>query len=131
MLLSDRQPPAQHTAGSTVDPAADDDVVRASEALVRGALTRHLRAEHRPVPPWALLNQVAHGTLDDLLAAATGADGSPTEVSLARAVLARVADGQALAQLQSTFLVPLEHTLSEEIVSPRRILELVTDELFG
>lgn len=128
MLLSDRRPPRR--TPSQPSAVLDDPGVLGSAAFLNGTLTAHLRSQSRPVPPWALLNQVAYGTIDDLRSAAAGGGGSPTEISLAKAVLARVTDPAGLSQLQRTILVPLERSLSDQIVSPRRVLELATKELF-
>ena len=94
------------------DPEADE-LIAGCEAFLDGSYAEHLRRAGVPVPAWAWLNLIAHGTLDELRALATG----PVPPSvwprarwfLAGEVVDAVESGWcSLAGLQRDVLIPLE-----------------------
>ncbi len=96
------------------------------EAVLHGRYVEHLQRCHQPVPGWAWLNRLAHGTREELggLAGAdhvhTGSTPAPAwraaQSFLATVVLDRAAEGAGgLTELQCRVLVPLELAL---ITSP-------------
>jgi hypothetical protein len=123
--------------------SSEQEVVVACEAFVAGRYVDHLEARRELVPPWAWLNLLAHGGVDDLIA------GSQMRVRIAsstqrwraaRAYLAHevlgALDGcpDALRELQSKVLCPLELDLSRRTVmncNPpqfvRTVLEAIHD----
>ena len=100
------------------------------EALLSGRLAEHRRSSgHAPV--WTWLNAVAHGDDHDLrrLAAEVGDDvETVTTAAVARAVLA---DGRPVDALQRDVLVPLELRIAGEVITPRRLVELVGQAVFS
>lgn len=92
-----------------------------AEAFLAGRLAEHLVDVGRPVPPWALLNRLAHGSVEQLAVLAITTDagwrshpslGNPawvaTERSLATRLLRDVPTPESLWQVQAAVLVPLE-----------------------
>jgi hypothetical protein len=132
--MRDAQPP-RFVEGQT---AVDPDLVALAdecEAFLAGRWADCRRTHDRPLPRWAWLNQAAHADVGRLReAAARPADtgswpGDDIQAVLARAVLAASASGD-LARLQREVLVPLELRLMGTVMSPRRVVELVTATLF-
>jgi hypothetical protein len=84
-------------------------------------------------PPWAWLNPIAHGGLEEVRALA--ATVSPTsdverlQAAIAKAVLNAVAASD-LPRIQHDVLVPLELQLMGAPATPRRVLEIVTSALY-
>lgn len=99
-------------------PRAARELVGEVEAYLAGAFLERAARDRVTVPPWALLNTVAHGDLDRLRAAARG--GGPLRWAiplgwgrasreLAREVIDLVGDDeQLLAALQMAVLIPFE-----------------------
>jgi hypothetical protein len=116
-----------------------------SEAFVHGRLVEFLLAAGRPVPAWAVLNRLAHASLDELseLAAAGGpAAGEPpagepawlrAQRSLAAALVAGATRPADLVSFQRAVLVPLELWVIErsrsEAVTSRHVIELAAEAL--
>lgn len=95
-----------------------------ADALVAGRYLAHLVRFGRPVPPWAILNAVAHCELADLERwanaersfAAGGATSGEAVALLARQLRRTVGDdGQRLAQVQRGLLIPFELALLDEV----------------
>jgi hypothetical protein len=83
------------------------------EAFLGGSYAEHLRRAGVPLPAWVWLNLIAHGTLDELRALATGPAPPPVwpraRWFLAGEVLAAVESGGcSLRGLQRDALIPLE-----------------------
>jgi hypothetical protein len=112
------------------------------EAYLFGKTVDHLATRHRPVPAWAAVNRLAHGTRADLLRVAAGAvvedhTVHPTIENRPWAAAERFVAGHLLAlaptedelrEVQATALVPLELDLIErtrvERLTTDRVLEL-------
>lgn len=109
------------------------DLTDEFEALLRGSLVEYLQSEGRWTPPWAWVNALAHGSVDDLVrwAEADGADSdddaSRSEAAgwravlsfLAGDILSRVAAGRTtLEELQRSALIPLELELMRGVERP-------------
>jgi hypothetical protein len=96
-------------------------VVSEAEWYLSGKYLEYLYRNSRPIPVWAWINPLAHGTVADLRALA--ARRSPADPAdswtaavflLARSVLAAVGtDEAALTRLQSRVLAPLELELTD------------------
>ncbi len=95
------------------------------EPFLCGRYARHLINRKRPVPPWAWLNALAHGSSDDIIALTLSEPRRHTpwnsnEWERALAFLALEVINQvtkrdgALTQLQRSTLVPLELELAGE-----------------
>lgn len=107
------------------------------EAFLAGRYVDFLAARHRPVPAWAVVNRLAHGTRDELARVVEGRVGpqaSPPqrrvaweepERFLAAHLLARTADAGELLTLQLASLVPLELGLVERVRTERLDAEQV------
>lgn len=82
------------------------------EAYLHGGYAERRRLRGEPVPVWAWVNLLAHGTADELAEAAR--DGGVGPWSQARAFVAGELvdragiDGRSLEEFQSEVLVPLE-----------------------
>jgi len=108
---------------TTRNRAWEQEFVAECEAFLSGHYAQWLAEENRPVPVWAWLNVVAHGSDDDLTSLATGeppgqhAQGASVWQQ-ALAFLAQELISQAtrrncsLADLQRSTLVPLELELA-------------------
>ena len=91
------------------------------EAFLLGTYVEHLEMRTRPVPVWAWTNLLAHGSREDLSAAAADRHGgwsSSHRWRLARAlvaseVLQAVRRGATLADLQREVLVPIELAIAD------------------
>jgi len=116
------------------------ELVAETEAFLRGSIAELLdRPTGDGVPPWAWLNALAHGTLDDIRRAATDrADGSLSpQWHHARSVLAAevlaAAGATSLAMIQAEVLVPLELRLASRNfaarMEPEDLLVSVLSEL--
>ena len=121
--------------------SSEQEVVLACEAFIDGRYVDHLEARRELVPPWAWLNLLAHGGVDDLIA------GSEMRVRIAsstqrwraaRAYLAHEVLGalggrpEALRALQSNVLCPLEFDLSSRTVlncSPPQLVRTVLEAI--
>jgi hypothetical protein len=93
-----------------------EDILPEVESLLDGRFVEYLERRGRPVPPWAWINLLAHGTEEALRTAAASRHRPFLDVNVwrhARGYLAgevlEVADRRgSLAVLQATVLVPLE-----------------------
>jgi hypothetical protein len=101
--------------------AAERELVHDCEAFLTGKYAQHLASTHRIVPPWAWLNTIAHGSVDEVLTLGSGDSQSELRFAVglwdqAEAYLARElmhqCDRQTLSQLQHSVLVPLELELA-------------------
>lgn len=93
------------------------EMVDDCEAFLLGSYEKHLESQSLPVPVWAWLNVLAHGSADEIRAAADESRVTTGGWRAARAYLAAellVAEtrGQSLASLQRDVLVPLELQLA-------------------
>jgi hypothetical protein len=141
-----RGEPASGAALSPLSPdqaaALGDEV----EAFVQGCLVNYLLAVGRPVPAWAVLNRLAHGSVDDLTEfAATGSGkligesepGEPTWLRAQRSLAAALVTGATrpddIVGFQRAVLVPLElwfiQRARSEAITSRRVLELASEAL--
>lgn len=105
------------------------DIADDCEAFLRSDLAARWR-ETIGAPVWTWLNAVAHGDVR-ALAVRPVADGDVegrTTRTIARAILG---DGREVELLQREVLVPLELSVAGQVMIPRRLVELVTDTLFG
>jgi hypothetical protein len=112
---------------------------------LHGRLVEFLLAAGRPVPAWAVLNRLAHASLDELseLAVAGGpAAGEPpagepawlrAQRSLAAVLVAGAARPADIVSFQRVVLVPLELWVIQrsrsEAVTSRHVIELVAEAL--
>jgi hypothetical protein len=104
----------------------DENVLPELEALLRGAYVEYLERRGRPVPPWAWINLLAHGSEDTLRSAARSRHRRFLDVNVwrhARGYLAgEVLDAArrtgSLGAFQAAVLVPLE--LSHLAAPPSR-----------
>jgi hypothetical protein len=114
---------------------ACDDLVDECEAFLAGRWAELRRQQGRVVSPWAWLNQAAHADVETLQASAVRpacalpSTSDDLEPLLARALLS-VGTPDDVARVQREVLVPLELHVMGIIVSPRRLVELVTTALF-
>jgi len=91
-------------------------LVAECEAVLAGSYAEQLRRRHCPTPPWAWMNVLAHGALEDLrrVSAGVGAGGRAEQWMAARAYLAGEVLGLVdqgvctLDELQRDVLIPLE-----------------------
>jgi len=108
---------------TTRNRAWEGEFVAECEAFLSGHYAQCLAEENRPVPVWAWLNVLAHGSDDDITALTTGEPPSQRSQSAsvwqqALAFLAQELTSQAtrrncsLAELQRSTLVPLELELA-------------------
>lgn len=101
------------------------DVASECELFLAGRYQEHLRAVGRPTPPWAWLNELAHGSLDQLrvLAAEAGPRRAPewqgVVAFMASEILACAeGDEDGLLAVQDAILVPLELRLAARWFAP-------------
>ncbi len=116
------------------------------EAFVQGCLVDHLCVAGRPVPAWAVLNKLAHGSVADLIDLAGadrgGATGDPptgepawlrAQRSLAAAMVTGATRPDDIVNSQRAVLVPLELWVIQrsrsEAITSRRVVELATEAL--
>lgn len=111
------------------DNRPDHPLVQECTAFLEGRLAELFRADGRAVPVWAMLNEIAHASIEQLqrIGATPGAD---TEVVIARAILGAVSSPEELRAVQAAHIVPIELRAATEVMSPRRAIELVTQALF-
>lgn len=91
------------------------------EAVLAGSYAEHLRQRHCPAPPWAWMNLLAHGAVEDLRRASAliGGSGRAQQWMAARAYLAGEVLGLVdqglcpLDELQREVLIPLELRLAD------------------
>lgn len=109
----------------------DEELGRECEAFLHGHYLAWLLAEGLPVAPWAHLNRVAHGLLEELHGGTTAPHAAEHLSSFEDAaaaveamVVARLSI-EGLAELQRRVLVPLELDLTREPTSPRAVVEHV------
>lgn len=135
------RPPTGPTLPLSQAAALGDEV----EAFVHGCLVDHLLAVDRPVPAWAVLNRLAHASVDELteLAAADGTatGGSPprepawlrAQRSLAAALITDATRPDDVVSFQRAVLVPLELWVIQrsrsEVVNSRRVIDLASEAL--
>ena len=127
-----------------VDPVGRDGrrLADESEAFLGGRLVPHLATAGRPVPAWAVLNEIAHASPDELVVLAAPAPGvDPPEEpvwrraqrALAAALLAHAATPADVRGLQEAVLMPLELWFASrpprEAVSARAVVEAASDAL--
>lgn len=105
------------------------DVSAECEALLAGTLA-DLLARHGEPPVWSWINAVAHGNDDRLRALAAG-DATDVRAATMRTIASAVlAHGGELPTLQREVLVPLELAQVGEVMTPRRLVELVGRALY-
>ncbi len=108
---------------TTRNRAWEQEFVAECEAFLSGHSAQRLAEENRPIPLWAWVNALAHGSKDDITALATGEPPSAHDRSAsvwhqALAFLAQELTSQttrrgcSLADLQRSTLVPLELELA-------------------
>ncbi|MGA2520655.1 MAG: hypothetical protein ABSG81_07540 [Acidimicrobiales bacterium] len=127
----------------TRDVAGDHELVRECTAFLSGCYPGHLVDAGLPVPAWAWLNPVAHGSVDSVRMLASGATlGRPAPYAtgawtqavafLASEVLRLVGDDPAgLLHVQGASLVPLELAMagSRARLDPHCLVAMVLDAL--
>lgn len=103
------------------------------ESLLAGRYADHLRGRGRVVPAWAWLNQLSHGTAEELRALAASTTAGPADAEwhgavgfLAAEVLGATGDGVSLPALQRDVLVPLELEMASRWLEPMTAAQLVT-----
>jgi hypothetical protein len=103
--------------------AWERELVAECEAFFSGQYAQYLDNENRPIPVWAWLNVLAHGSEDDITALAAGEPPRRTfpETAVWHQALAFLAQelmsqaarrGRPVADLQCSTLVPLELELA-------------------
>jgi hypothetical protein len=131
--VADARLPIDHAA------ALGDEV----EAFMHGRLIDYLVGASRPVPAWAVLNLLAHATVEELAALVSvgaagpvpSSPGEPAWVSAQRSLAAELLTGAPddVVGFQRAVLVPLElwviRRSRSEAVSSRRALDLAADAL--
>lgn len=110
-----------------------------AEAFLAGRLVDHLTAAGRPVPAWAVLNELAHASPDELAAfsASPGPKDEPhwrqAQRELATGLLECAATPADVRPLQEAVLIPLELWFAErsrhEAVSARTVVDTACDVL--
>lgn len=100
------------------------------EAFLAGTLADVIA--HGDVPPvWSWLNAIAHGSCAQVRALVEhDADGDVRATTMATLAEAVIADGRDVGVLQHDVLVPLELAIVGEVMTPRRLIELVGRALF-
>ena len=97
-------------------------LVQDCEALLDGHYVERLIAVGLPVPPWAWMNLLAHGSEADLRRAGGGMAGHPSvglrdfheaRARVAADVLAVAAEVGSLSALQAAVLVPMELAMAD------------------
>jgi hypothetical protein len=115
------------------DPVVDVELTAVStecEAFLAGTLET-VKTRRGESPVWTWLNVIAHGELAEVVALA-GDDGDGARSTTLRTVAAAVlADGRDLAVLQHEVLVPLELAHVGEVMTPRRLVEIVGCAIYG
>jgi len=115
----------------------DHEVTRVAdecEAFLSGRLALHLTATRQPAPSWISINRLAHGSVDEVLALGTGAEGlvRGSEWAGAIAYLAQLAseltgnDARRLQDLQRDVLVPAELDLAADWFRRHEPADVVT-----
>ena len=102
------------------------------DAYLTGRYLEYARCHDLPLSAWMWLNEIAHGSRDSVVSAATPGSRSGwdrTTVVLAQAPLAATS-GTDIRAIQQRVLTPLELELIGRTVTPRRLLELATSRLF-
>ena len=106
------------------------------EAYVAGWYAEHLIVQGRRVPPWAWLNQAAHADAMTIAAAANGLpdDGhclvwTDARAAVAALIVAALASGADLHEIQQEVLVPLEIDLRHETCTPESLTRRVYQAL--
>ncbi|HEX6659697.1 MAG TPA: hypothetical protein VF065_16515 [Ilumatobacter sp.] len=124
---------ARHDRGQLPGDLDKTDFADECAAFLAGHWTEQREDRGRPLPPWAWLNPIAHGDLEDVRALAATVSPSPgverLQVAVAKAVLNAV-PASDLPRIQHDVLVPLELQLMDASATPRRILETVTTALY-
>jgi hypothetical protein len=95
---------------------ASDDIATECEFFLAGRYAERLQAAGRPLPPWVWLNELAHGSMEEMIALADGtsahAHPQPWDAAmryLAGELLAIAAgDNASLHAVQNDALLPLE-----------------------
>jgi hypothetical protein len=99
------------------DTCRTDGLVVECEAFLSGRYREYLAAQNRPVPGWAWINQLAHGSLDDVRSMAghpVADDPLSVVVDLARRVVGLIDAGlSTLEGIQRQTLIPLELALAK------------------
>jgi hypothetical protein len=124
---------AERGSASPDRPAADEQLGDECEAFLEGHYLRYAEAEGLPLRPWMWLNRLAHGSrLEVARAAGANPCGGWDEVVpvLAQALLAATSPDD-FCTVQADALVPLELALVDHDVTPRRMIELATNALYG
>lgn len=110
------------------------------EAFLAGRYVDHLATRRQPVPPWAVINRLAHADRTELvnLVAGMGPDGIPvpravqpqweeSERFVAAHLLATSGSPEAIRRVQRTTLIPLELALIERVKTERLTAEQVLE----
>jgi hypothetical protein len=119
--------------GRRLDDLDETDFADECTAFLAGHWAEQREDRGGPLPPWAWLNPIAHGELEEVRALA--ATVSPTsgverlQATVAKAVLNAVAASD-LPRIQHDVLVPLELQLMGAPATPRQVLEIVTSALY-
>lgn len=137
--------PTPEPAAESLHPSRAENLGDEVEAVVAGRLVEHLVAERRAVPPWAALNRMAHGDLEQLRAVLTEPDdaGAPSgdwvrpwvvsERVLTFRLLCAAHDADELRVLQQMVLVPFEWSLIERYktapITVRDVFQAATEAL--
>jgi hypothetical protein len=106
------------------------------DAFLAGRLVTFRWPDGTPTPVWTWLNETAHGEIEQIVAIASLTITADTAVPertrtlLARALLG-VGPRSGVAALQQRVLVPLELELVGQVMSPRRLVELVGRALYA
>lgn len=111
------------------DNGNDHPLVQECTAFLEGRLAELFRADGRPIPVWAALNEISHATMEELQVIAA-LPGASTEAVIARAILGVASSPEQLKEIQETQIVPIELRAGAEVMSPRRAIELVTGALY-
>ena len=120
------------TSGEDVEASVDGSasvLAAECEAFLAGRLPEVWACIDEP-PVWTWLNPIAHGSAErigTIAADPSAAVRASTVRTIAEAVLARHDD---LATLQREVLVPLEVAHAGEVMTPRRLIELVALALY-
>jgi hypothetical protein len=113
-----------------------------AEAFLAGRLADRFADTGRGVPAWALLNRLAHGSIDELTALLVAAQGgwrahpsalvwTAAERRLALRLLSTSGTPGELRSLQSAVLIPVEFELTKRptALSPEDVIAAVTQAL--
>lgn len=100
---------------AVVRPERDHDLVEGSEAFLTGRYREHLESRGEPLPAWAWVNRLAHGTVADIEALCVpGPTSGPEAVvaSIGAPVVLGIRSGTiSLESAQLGMLIPLEDHL--------------------